>query len=102
MTRPEKKRQTKEQMAITLIEKMFYFAGHDIRYKDVEGRTDNWYQQWTMTEAQNKEWKEWGTKFIKTKLRTNLKSAQTEMAWFDLCYGLTISDWLQNHPEYAE
>ena len=53
MTRPEKKRQTKEQMAITLIDKMFEFAGHDARYKDVEGRTDNWYQQWTMTEAQN-------------------------------------------------
>jgi hypothetical protein len=92
----------KHQIAILLINKMFEIAGHDVTYKDVEGRQDDWYRQWTMTEAQNKEWKEWGAKFIKTQLRTNKESAQREMTWFDMCYGLKISDWIENHPEYAE
>lgn len=96
------KRIDQHQIAVDLIDKMFEIAGHDIRYKDIEGREDNWYQQWTMTEAQNKEWKEWGQKFIKQKYRLTKKGAETQMAWFDLAYGLKISDWLQNHPEYGE
>ena len=43
-----------------------------------------------MTEEQNKEWKDWGKKFIKKELRTTAKAAGVEMAWFDLSYGLKI------------
>jgi hypothetical protein len=38
----------------TLINKMFEIAGHPVTFEDISGRTDNWYQQWTMTEEQNK------------------------------------------------
>lgn len=43
-----------------LIDKMFEIAGHPLKFEDVEGRTDNWFQQYTMTEAQNEEWRDWG------------------------------------------
>jgi hypothetical protein len=36
-----------------LIDKMFELAGHPLKFEDVEGRKDNWFQQYTMTEAQN-------------------------------------------------
>jgi hypothetical protein len=79
-------------IAIILIDKMFEFAGHDIRFKDVEGRKDSWYSEWTMTEEQNKQWKDWGIKFIKTQLKLNEKAAETQMAMFNLNYGLKIQN----------
>jgi hypothetical protein len=45
-----------------------------------------------MTEEQNKEWREWGTKHIKKKKRHYSKIAAREMAWLDLYCGLKISD----------
>lgn len=75
-----------------LIDKMFEIAGHPLKFEDVEGRTDNWFQEYTMTETQNEEWKEWGIKLIQKKKRYNKKYAQREMAWLDLYCGLKISD----------
>lgn len=80
----------KHQIAITLINRMFEIAGHNVTFKDVEGRKDEWYLEYTMTEEQNKEWREWGEKFIKTQLRVKKESAKSEMAFFDLNYGLKI------------
>lgn len=82
-----------------LIDKMFEIAGHPLKFEDVEGRTDNWFQQYTMTEAQNEEWKEWGAKFIQKKKRYNKQYAQREMAWLDLYCGLKISDSRFNKQE---
>jgi hypothetical protein len=45
-----------------------------------------------MTEEQNKEWREWGTKHIKKKKRYYSKIASREMAFLDLYCGLKISD----------
>ena len=75
-----------------LIDKMFEIAGHDLKFEDVEGRKDMWFQQYTMTEAQNKEWREWGTKHIKKKNGYYLKTAAREMAFLDLYCGLKRSD----------
>jgi len=75
-----------------LIDKMFELAGHDLKFEDVEGREDNWFQQYTMTEEQNKEWREWGTKLIKKKKRYNKYLAEREMAWLDLYCGLKIEN----------
>jgi hypothetical protein len=48
------KRQDKDKLILkTLIDKMFEIAGHPLKFEDVEGRTDNWFQEYTMTEAQN-------------------------------------------------
>jgi hypothetical protein len=75
-----------------LIDKMFEIAGHPLKFEDVEGRTDNWFQQYTMTEAQNEEWRDWGIKLIMKKHRYNKYLADREMRMLDLYCGLKISD----------
>jgi hypothetical protein len=75
-----------------LIDKMFEIAGHPLKFEDVEGRTDNWFQQYTMTEAQNEEWRNWGIKLIMKKRRYNKFLADREMRMLDLYCGLKISD----------
>jgi len=75
-----------------LIDKMFEITGHPLKFEDVEGRTDNWFQQYTMTEAQNEEWRNWGIKLIMKKRRYNKFLADREMRMLDLYCGLKISD----------
>ncbi len=87
------KQDKSRQLLKELIDKMFEIAGHDLKFEDVEGRTDNWFQQYTMTEEQNKEWREWGIKYIKKKRRWNSYLAEKQMAWLDLYCGLKISDY---------
>ena len=72
----------------TLIDQMFIIAGHELRYDDVIGRKDNWFQQYTMTETQRDEWKEWGISYIRKKKRWSKKLAEREMAFLDLYCGL--------------
>jgi hypothetical protein len=81
------------QILKTLIDKMFEIAGHPLKFEDVEGRTDNWFQQHTMTESQNKEWRDWGIKFLNKKRRWPKKMAEREMIMLDLYCGLkTVTD----------
>jgi uncharacterized glyoxalase superfamily protein PhnB len=89
LTRDEKAQKTVE----TLINKMFEIAGHDVRYKDVKGRTDAWYKDWTMTVEQNDQWKTWGIEYLRKNMKLNKKSAEIEMAWITLMWGLTFSDF---------
>ena len=87
------KRADKNKLVLKeLIDKMFEIAGHPLKFEDVEGRTDNWFQQYTMTEAQNEEWRDWGTEFIAKKHRFGKKLADREMRMLDLYCGLKISD----------
>ena len=86
-------RQDKNKLILKeLIDKMFEIAGHPLKFEDVEGRTDNWFQQYTMTEAQNEEWKEWGVKLLMKKKRYKKEYAGREIAMLDLYCGLKISD----------
>jgi hypothetical protein len=93
MTRAEQKANKERMFLKELIDKMFEIAGHDLKFEDVEGRTDEWFTQYTMTEAQNKEWRDWGVEHIKKKKRHYSKIASREMAWLDLYCGLKISDY---------
>jgi hypothetical protein len=87
------KRADKSKLVLKeLIDKMFEIAGHNLKFEDVEGRTDNWFQQHTMTQAQNEEWRDWGTKFIMKKHRYNKYLADRHMRMLDLYCGLKISD----------
>ena len=91
------KRLTKDEKAQkaveTLIDKMFEIAGHDVTSNDVKGRTDAWYQQWTMTIEQNDQWKAWGIEYLRKNLKLTKKAADTEMNWISLMWGLTFSDF---------
>ena len=97
------KRADKNKLVLKeLIDKMFEIAGHPLKFEDVEGRTDNWFQQYTMTEAQNEEWREWGIKLIMKKRRYNRYLADREMRMLDLYCGLKISDSKYDREETSE
>ena len=80
--------QKSEQALIDIINQMFIIAGHNVTYDDIKGRKDNWFSEWTMTEAQNKEWKDWGVAYIRKVFKTNKILAEKEMLWFNLQWGL--------------
>jgi hypothetical protein len=97
------KRADKNKLVLKeLIDKMFEIAGHPLKFEDVEGRTDNWFQQYTMTEAQNEEWRDWGIKLIMKKHRYNKYLADREMRMLDLYCGLKISDSKYGKEETTE
>lgn len=91
------KRLTKEekinQAVVDLINEMFKIAGYNVTYDDIKDRKDDWYAQWTMTEQQYDEWKRFGEKYLKTKLKYNQKTARMEMAFFGLNYGLRFDKY---------
>lgn len=84
----------KSNIAEDFINQMFIIAGHpEVSYNDVLGRQDAWYTEWTMTEAQQAEWKEWAFSYLKKKKRRwGKKLIEREVAMFDLCYGLKIDN----------
>jgi hypothetical protein len=97
------KRVDKDKLILKeLIDKMFEMAGHPLKFEDVEGRKDNWFQQYTMTEAQNEEWRDWGIKLIMKKRRYNRYLADREMRMLDLYCGLKISDSKYGREETTE
>jgi len=98
-----KQREDKDRLILKeLIDKMFELAGHDLKFEDVEGRKDHWFQEYTMTEAQNEEWREWGIKLIMKKRRYNRYLADREMRMLDLYCGLKISDSKYGKEETTE
>jgi hypothetical protein len=85
----------KNQSVIDLINEMFKIAGHDVKYDDIKSREDDWYAQWTMTEEQYCEWKKFGVNYLRKSLKLSKESAEKEMAWFGLMYGLKF-----DNPEF--
>jgi hypothetical protein len=74
-----------------IIDKMFEIAGHSLKFEDIEGK-DDWYTQWTMTEAQNKEWVEWGVKYLKKQGGVFKYTAEREMEMVNFYFGLKINE----------
>ena len=99
MTRAEQRADKERLLLKELIDKMFELAGHDLKFEDVEGRKDNWFQQYTMTKEQNQEWREWGTKLIAKRKPFYKKVASREMAFLDLYCGLRISNFNDDREE---
>jgi hypothetical protein len=87
-----KKRLTREQKiqqtVIEIINEMFKIAGHNVTYDDVQGRQDEWYNDWTMTEEQTTEWRNWGEKHLVKTLKMTRLAAYREMAMINLMWGL--------------
>ena len=79
-----RRRPTSEEIVRDVINRMFEIAGYDTCYEDSVGRKDDWYAQWTMTEEQNKEWREWGTKYLKKQKHLVKYYAERQMAMFDM------------------
>jgi hypothetical protein len=68
--------QKREQAVIDLLNQMFIIAGHSVTYDDIKDRKDDWYTQWTMTMAQNDEWKAWGKTYLIKNLKVRLVKLQ--------------------------
>ena len=77
---------------IDIINQMFVIAGHEVTYNDIIDRKDAWYQDWTMTVAQNEEWKKWGISYLRKTLKLPKYSAEKEMNWASVMWGLKFSD----------
>lgn len=88
LTRDEKEK----QMVVDMINEMFQIAGHAVTYDDVKDRKDNWFQEWTMTEAQYDVWKAWGKKYLMKKFRFPARYAERQMGMIGLMWGLKFSD----------
>lgn len=93
MVKRKSKQQKKEEYIQDVINKMFEIAGHSVTFDDIKDRKDNWFTQWTMTEAQNDEWKRWGIQEIRKRFRYNKKLAENEMGMISLMWGLKFSDF---------
>jgi len=90
---PRVSREEKINKAVVdIINQMFVIAGHDVTYDDIKDRKDDWYTEWTMTQAQYDEWKLWGKKYLQKKLNMYAKQAEREMNWMGLQWGLKFSD----------
>lgn len=88
MSREEKR----QQALVDIINQMFTIAGHEITFDDVIDRKDDWYNQYTMTVAQNEEWKNWGIDYLRKNLKVNKALAEKEMDWSSLMWGLKTAD----------
>jgi hypothetical protein len=84
--------QKSEQALIDIINQMFIIAGHNMTYDDIKDRKDDWFSEWTMTEAQNEEWKDWGVAYIRKVFKANKTLAEKEMLWFNLQWGLKCAE----------
>ena len=73
---------------VDLINEMFKIAGHDVTYNDIVGRTDAWYNDWTITESQYDEWQKFGKAYLRKNLKMNKLQADREMAMTGLMWGL--------------
>ena len=79
-----------DQAVVDIINEMFKIAGHDVTYDDVKDRKDDWFQQWTMTEAQHAEWQKWGKRYFMKKFYMTASRGEKEMMWTSLMWGLKI------------
>ena len=85
-------RPTPEKMLETVINKMFEIAGHDVKYEDISGRKDQWFLEYTMTVAQNEEWKKWMKKYLMKECKMYAKIAERNAAFMSMNWGLKFSD----------
>jgi len=92
MAQPRKRKPTSEEILKTIINKMFEISGHDVTYDDIAGRKDAWYTEWTMTTAQNDEWKKWMVEYFKKECKMFSKIAERQASMCVLNWGLRFSD----------
>ena len=81
-----------DKAIVDLINQMFIIASHDVTYDDIFD-VEDWFQKYTITMAQEEEFKKWGKKYLMKELSERAKSAEKTMMWFNLQYGLKYSDY---------
>jgi hypothetical protein len=93
MKKTRKRRPTPEEKVVTIINKMFEIAGHKVTYDDIKDRKDAWYADWTMTVAQDEEWKKWMQEYFIKECKMVKGLVSREAAMISLMWGLKLSDY---------
>jgi hypothetical protein len=75
-----------EKEVRVLLDKMFEIAGHNIKYDEIVNRKDQWFNGYSMTQAQENEWMDWGRAYLKDKV-TN---PDTTMILVNTTWGLKV------------
>jgi hypothetical protein len=81
----------RENFVYDAIYKQFEIANVDRSVLETD--KEKWFQNNTMTMAQREEWKAWFIAEVKRIFRFNKKYAEREFAYFDLMWGLRLSDF---------
>jgi hypothetical protein len=92
MTKHLSKQEKINLAIIALINEMFKIAGHSVTFDDIKDRKDDWYSQWTMTEAEYDQWKKWGIEYLRKNLKMDKTIAEREMAMVGLNWGLKFAE----------
>ena len=71
---------------------MFEISKHDITFNDVLKRKDNWFQQYTMTADQQKQWIEWSENYLRKKTNMSKYAINITMQWLILDVSLLVVD----------
>ena len=70
---------------------MMEIAGHKERYDDLLD-LPKWFIDFTMTQAQSDEFRDWFVAETKKRMRWSKKRALSEFSWLNLMYGLKIEE----------
>lgn len=81
-----------DQAFIDIINKMFEISGYEMGYDDVVSRDDDWYNQYTMTMDQYKDWIKWGSEYLRKKFRMTVKYSENIMRKLAFNYGLKFRE----------
>jgi hypothetical protein len=71
---------------------MFEISKHEITFDDVLKRKDNWFQQYTMTTEQQKQWIEWSENYLRKKTNMSKYAINITMQWLILDVSLLVVD----------
>jgi hypothetical protein len=92
-----------ERIVHTLINKQLEIGNHPITYDEILDQYEaamwigyksekpfRWYDLFTLTLQQNKDWFVWSTQYVKEKLNTTLQHAMAEVTLVDIQLGLKL------------
>lgn len=82
------KKKTDLDIAKDLLNAMFTIAGHNVTFDDVTKEPDGYYNRYTWTPEQEKEWMSWATDYVKKHGKYRATYADRQVAMFNLSYGL--------------
>ncbi len=80
---------TRENLAEHLLKYQLDMVGKNF---DDAMSTENWYTLWTMTTEEHQAFKRYAIPLIKKTLKCNKGKAESTFAFFDLQFGLRVSD----------
>lgn len=95
----------KRKFSIEAINKQFKIAGYDLTWDDVSNWDINktkgvyWQEEYTMTDSQKEEWKNWFIHQAGKQLQINLYWAKKEYDKFNSLYGLYVTNQSKNREE---